>query len=80
MEEQAQATPTLGTEEKVCPHCGTKISIDSVYCKKCGTQLGSDWFSAGQVRTGKVCIICGAENPSDHDYCKKCGSKLTESS
>ena len=80
VEEQAQATPTLGTEEKVCPHCGTKIPIDSVYCKKCGTQLGSDWFSAGQVRTGKVCIICGAENPSDHDYCKKCGSKLTESS
>jgi ribosomal protein L40E len=80
VEEQAQATPTLGTEEKVCPHCGTRITIDSVYCKKCGTQLGSDWFSAGQVRTGKVCIICGAENPSDHDYCKKCGSKLTESS
>jgi ribosomal protein L40E len=76
-EEQAQAAaPTLATEEKICPHCGTKIPIDSVYCKKCGTQLGSDWFSAGQVRVGKVCIICGAENPSDHDYCKKCGSPL----
>jgi ribosomal protein L40E len=78
-EEQARAAPTISTEEKICPHCGTKIPIDSVYCKKCGTQLGSDWFSAGQVRTGKVCIICGAENPSDHDYCKKCGSPLRPS-
>jgi len=76
---KAQAASTQATEVKVCPHCGTSIPIDSVYCKKCGTQLGSDWFSAGQIRTGKVCIICGAENPSDHDYCKKCGSKLTES-
>jgi len=78
-EEQAQAKPTEAVEVKVCPHCGTEIPIDSVYCKKCGTQLGSNWFSAGQIRTGKVCIICGAENPSDHDYCKKCGSKLAES-
>jgi ribosomal protein L40E len=79
IEEQAQAKPTQAVEVKVCPHCGAEIPIDSVYCKKCGTQLGSNWFSAGQVRTGKVCIICGAENPSDHDYCKKCGSKLAES-
>jgi ribosomal protein L40E len=78
-EKQAQAKPTQAVEVKVCPHCGAEIPIDSVYCKKCGTQLGSNWFSAGQVRTGKVCIICGAENPSDHDYCKKCGSKLAES-
>lgn len=78
-EEQLQATATKAMEVKVCPHCGAEIPIDSVYCKKCGTQLGSNWFSAGQIRTVKVCIICGAENPSDHDYCKKCGSKLAES-
>ena len=80
VEEQTQAKPTTqAVEVKICPHCGAEIPIDSVYCKKCGTQLGSNWFSAGQIRTGKVCIICGAENPSDHDYCKKCGSKLAES-
>jgi ribosomal protein L40E len=64
-------------EKRVCPNCGIEITADSVYCKKCGTKLGSDWFSAGQAVTGKVCIKCGTENPSDHAYCKRCGTMLT---
>ena len=78
------------TYEIVCMSCGASLysgfdlrspgdilKAADYRCKKCGTKLASDWFSAGQAVTGRVCIKCGTENPSDHAYCKKCGTMLT---
>lgn len=48
----------------ICSKCKTPNSIDSKFCKKCGSSLV------------KTCPYCNCEINSDSLYCENCGMKL----
>lgn len=37
------------TEETSCPHCGSPISVEHLYCTKCGFKL-QDWIAAQEIK------------------------------
>ncbi len=37
------------SEETKCPHCGTPVSLDHLYCTKCGFKL-QDWIEAQSIK------------------------------
>ena len=52
------------TEEKVCPNCKTKLSVDAKFCYNCGE------------RQEKLCPKCHTENQANAKFCSNCGERL----
>lgn len=53
-------------EQKTCPNCQTKLSLDANFCYNCGKRQG------GEV----VCKNCQAKNLVGAKYCSNCGQKI----
>ena len=47
-----------------CPNCGDTISINEIFCTRCGTKLRNQ------------CSKCGHINEPNDKYCAKCGNEL----
>lgn len=65
---------------KLCPNCGRKLTLDSVYCNKCGAKTEEYDSNKGTNVTSKLKIIkcreCGSDNTSDTVFCTNCGAKI----
>lgn len=59
------AAPRVGSGDGYCPGCQTEVSLDDVFCGKCGYRL---------VRT--ECPECRREVAEDDDFCRRCGADL----
>ena len=69
---------------KQCPKCKAQLSLDSVFCNKCGEKVDSEDgvsdedmenFAAENLKPIK-CPDCGTENTGDTIFCINCGAKL----
>lgn len=56
-----------------CPSCNEEVSIDALFCSKCGLKLEKE-----SLISGKKCEKCGAVVPEDAEFCINCGNKLAE--
>lgn len=54
-------------ESVICPNCKTANSLDSKFCKSCGSSLV------------KTCPYCNHELKNDSIYCDNCGMKVNTS-
>ena len=58
---------------RMCEHCRQIITLDSVFCNKCGSKLEPlEISSAG----GRFCPSCGASLAEGDAFCTACGSKV----
>lgn len=65
--------------ELLCESCGTVVSSDSAFCKKCGSPMKPWDFSALDVEAAPgapVCKSCGAPLAADSAFCEACGAKV----
>lgn len=58
---------------RMCEHCRQIITLDSVFCNKCGSKLEPlEISSAG----GRFCPSCGASLAEGDAFCTACGSRV----
>ncbi len=57
--------PQVVSGEGECPGCRAKVSMDDVFCGKCGYRL---------VRT--ECPDCGCEVEKGDNFCRGCGADV----
>lgn len=58
---------------RMCEHCRQIITLDSVFCNKCGSKLEPvEMSTAG----GRFCPSCGASLAEGDVFCTSCGSKV----
>lgn len=65
--------------EALCENCGTVVSSDSAFCKKCGTPMKPQNFSALDIELASdapVCKSCGAPIAPGSAFCEACGAKV----
>ena len=53
-------------EEKICINCGNKLSLDDLFCSKCGTKVNQEL----------KCSNCGKKLNFDDKFCTKCGTRV----
>lgn len=53
----------------ICPHCGERNTLDTVYCINCGSIIKPNLKPNHKV----YCTQCGLLLDSDYDYCTSCG-------
>lgn len=65
---------------KICPSCGKRLTLDSVYCNKCGTKTDDYDSNTDTSVSSKLTIVkcreCGSDNTSDTIFCTNCGAKI----
>ena len=65
--------------EILCENCGTVVTSDSAFCKKCGSPMKTLDFSALGIEAApgaSVCKSCGAPLAPDSAFCEACGAKV----
>ena len=65
--------------EILCENCGTVVTSDSAFCKKCGSPMKTWDFSALEIEAApgaSVCKSCGAPLAPDSVFCEACGAKV----
>ncbi|MBR2966361.1 MAG: zinc ribbon domain-containing protein [Clostridia bacterium] len=71
----AEALTQVSTGEvATCPHCGATISINQLYCHKCGKNVAV--LHAHRVLKRKVCPVCNTPNLVENAYCAYCYASL----
>lgn len=69
MTQEAMESLYNNTQSKIfCSNCGKEISINSVYCDRCGAKVKKDIFNK--------CKNCGSVLSPDAVYCSKCGNRV----
>ncbi|MBF0495154.1 MAG: zinc ribbon domain-containing protein [Deltaproteobacteria bacterium] len=58
-----------------CPSCGQESPQDSVYCCKCGRELGVS-EEANAIESDMDCPSCGQQTPLHSSFCCSCGRNL----
>lgn len=65
-----------------CTECGNILSLDSVFCNKCGArleELPQEIFGGNAeqtMQTSPICAVCGAPLENDAVFCSVCGAKV----
>lgn len=65
-----------------CAKCGNVLSLDSVFCNKCGARLEKlpqEIFGGNAeqtMQTNPICAACGAPLENDAVFCSVCGAKV----
>ena len=65
-----------------CAKCGNVLSLDSVFCNKCGARLDElpqEIFGGNAeqtMQTNPICAACGAPLENDAVFCSVCGAKV----
>lgn len=74
---------------QICPNCKTHVSLDSLFCNKCGTKIES--LEKSNTVTNEAssnsknvesknevikCRECGSNMPGDTIFCTNCGAKI----
>lgn len=65
-----------------CAKCGNVLSLDSVFCNKCGArleELPQEIFGGNAeqtMQTNPICAACGAPLENDAVFCSVCGAKV----
>ncbi len=63
--------------QRMCENCGNVLSLDSLFCNKCGEKLEPIQKADAQDATGGgFCSKCGAEIEEGSVFCIKCGNKI----
>lgn len=63
--------------QRMCENCGNVLSIDSLFCNKCGEKLEPIQAAGTQnTASGGFCPKCGAELEEGSVFCIKCGNKI----
>lgn len=71
-----QISPERGvdsTGDLSCPKCDTRLPSDAMFCRSCGTSMGSRTLAAST----KACHNCGSQLGPDATFCSKCGARLS---
>jgi ribosomal protein L40E len=58
-----------------CTACGNVMSLDSVFCNKCGEKQGK--LTSEETMNSSICPECGAEREEGSVFCTMCGYKFT---
>lgn len=58
---------------RMCEHCHQIITLDSVFCNKCGSKLEPVALSSAG---GRFCPSCGGALAEGDAFCTSCGSKV----
>lgn len=61
---------------RLCEQCRQIISLDSVFCNKCGAKLTP---LAVASENGKYCKSCGTLLEEGDLFCVKCGARVNDS-
>lgn len=67
---------------QLCPSCGAKLSLDSLFCNKCGFNLNEEEKEESEeikeISDKEIikCRECGSEILDDSVYCANCGAKV----
>lgn len=76
--------------EQVCHNCKAHVSLDSLFCNKCGTKIdsvdaegsadaieSSSSLKKVESKNGIIkCRECGSDMPDDTVFCTNCGAKI----
>lgn len=65
--------------EVLCENCGTTVTSDSAFCKKCGSPMKTWDFSALEIESApgaSVCKSCGASIAEGSAFCESCGARV----
>lgn len=65
----------MTNEVVYCPGCGAKLTANTNFCYKCGTNI-SKFINEIKDKETIKCPNCGALNPLDTNVCLKCWSKI----
>ena len=65
------------SNQVVCPHCKSSISVADRFCPHCGKELEQSVEIPKEFRT-IVCSTCGRINSSSNAFCEGCGSELVQ--
>lgn len=71
-------------EETQCVECGTIVTSDSLFCKKCGSKIPAWDFSSLGVKppeaesapAANVCHVCGRPLVPGAMFCEMCGTRV----
>lgn len=69
---------------QVCPNCQARVSLDSLFCNKCGTKIDAleedDGINMSSNTGDNINLIkcreCGTSMPGDMVFCTNCGAKI----
>ncbi len=69
---------------QVCPNCQARVSLDSLFCNRCGTKIDAledddgSMSSENEGADNKLvkCRECGTSMPGDMVFCTNCGAKI----
>lgn len=60
-----------------CDSCGNTLSLDSLYCNKCGVRLSELLLQETEnVNNVNVCSHCGTALKPNVNFCHACGSRV----
>lgn len=57
-----------------CEKCGNVLTLDSVFCNKCGDKLAPLFVPTQE--NPYICPKCGASHEAGVSFCVNCGNKL----
>lgn len=64
----------LGTMDRACPSCGSRVGPADRFCERCGTRV--DGSGSAPAAGSRFCTRCGAPLEADARFCGRCGAPV----